>query len=262
MKRRHHCRRCGRIFCESCSSRSQLLPQYDAPVRVCDDCFQEENYLRLNRFLKLSSEVTTAASGTPDPKLSHNVTEGCSSEVPDLSSRSMRHGQSSSRAQDEHAKDVHETGSSRMEQDLLAAVHRRHMVGSPHQDRDFSTPRGFDEVDVGVLELLAEEESDEDELQSTMGDGRTRAGSQSEHTPKSQIMTSWQHSEGRMHETNPGASVTGSITLAAGPMMPPMPPTRGDGVPTRQSDISINPTASPDSLPVFVQHQPEHSDAR
>ena len=39
-----------------CSGKSQLLPQYDAPVRVCDECYHTENYLRLNRFLKLSSK--------------------------------------------------------------------------------------------------------------------------------------------------------------------------------------------------------------
>ena len=56
LKRRHHCRRCGRIFCDDCSGNSQSLPQYDQPVRVCDDCYHTENYLRLNRFLKLSSK--------------------------------------------------------------------------------------------------------------------------------------------------------------------------------------------------------------
>eukprot|EP00929_Paragymnodinium_shiwhaense_P086325 TRINITY_DN46851_c0_g1_i2.p1 TRINITY_DN46851_c0_g1~~TRINITY_DN46851_c0_g1_i2.p1 ORF type:complete len:905 (-),score=136.85 TRINITY_DN46851_c0_g1_i2:214-2859(-) len=38
--RRHHCRRCGKVFCNSCSSRSIPLPDrgYLEAVRVCDSC--------------------------------------------------------------------------------------------------------------------------------------------------------------------------------------------------------------------------------
>eukprot|EP00929_Paragymnodinium_shiwhaense_P059826 TRINITY_DN29930_c0_g1_i1.p1 TRINITY_DN29930_c0_g1~~TRINITY_DN29930_c0_g1_i1.p1 ORF type:complete len:829 (-),score=180.16 TRINITY_DN29930_c0_g1_i1:70-2556(-) len=37
---RHHCRKCGKIFCEPCSSRSIPIPEkgYLEPVRVCDAC--------------------------------------------------------------------------------------------------------------------------------------------------------------------------------------------------------------------------------
>eukprot|EP00743_Colponemidia_sp_Colp-15_P005626 GILK01006048.1.p1 GENE.GILK01006048.1~~GILK01006048.1.p1 ORF type:complete len:905 (+),score=176.97 GILK01006048.1:32-2716(+) len=43
MKRRHHCRRCGKVVCGSCSSHSALLPNIDAnkEVRVCDLCYAE-----------------------------------------------------------------------------------------------------------------------------------------------------------------------------------------------------------------------------
>ncbi|CAM6095067.1 unnamed protein product [Calypogeia fissa] len=39
-KRRHHCRACGRSFCNDHSSNQMALPQYGlyTPVRVCDDC--------------------------------------------------------------------------------------------------------------------------------------------------------------------------------------------------------------------------------
>mmetsp|Transcript_29855 Transcript_29855/g.68998 ORF Transcript_29855/g.68998 Transcript_29855/m.68998 type:complete len:83 (-) Transcript_29855:159-407(-) len=39
--RKHHCRQCGKIFCEDCSSKTCSIPQmdYHKPVRVCDDCF-------------------------------------------------------------------------------------------------------------------------------------------------------------------------------------------------------------------------------
>lgn len=39
--RRHHCRRCGNVFCSKCSSYRKLLPEFGyatAPVRVCSQC--------------------------------------------------------------------------------------------------------------------------------------------------------------------------------------------------------------------------------
>jgi len=40
-RRRHHCRLCGQIFCQSCSSNTINGSRYNLPgtVRVCDDCF-------------------------------------------------------------------------------------------------------------------------------------------------------------------------------------------------------------------------------
>lgn len=35
--RRHHCRRCGRVFCAACSSRT--APVRGRSVRVCDECY-------------------------------------------------------------------------------------------------------------------------------------------------------------------------------------------------------------------------------
>ncbi|KAI8393568.1 armadillo-type protein [Radiomyces spectabilis] len=43
LRRRHHCRHCGNIFCHDCSSRSVPLPQLgygSKPVRVCNNCFE------------------------------------------------------------------------------------------------------------------------------------------------------------------------------------------------------------------------------
>ncbi|XP_018106044.1 RUN and FYVE domain containing 1 L homeolog isoform X2 [Xenopus laevis] len=37
-RRKHHCRNCGHIFCNSCSSNELSLPSYPKPVRVCDTC--------------------------------------------------------------------------------------------------------------------------------------------------------------------------------------------------------------------------------
>ncbi|XP_018319125.1 lateral signaling target protein 2 homolog isoform X2 [Agrilus planipennis] len=41
VKRRHHCRNCGKIFCSRCSSNSVPLPKFGhyKPVRVCNKCF-------------------------------------------------------------------------------------------------------------------------------------------------------------------------------------------------------------------------------
>ncbi|KAI9488175.1 armadillo-type protein [Zychaea mexicana] len=43
LRRRHHCRHCGNIFCHECSSKSVPLPQLgygSKPVRVCKGCFE------------------------------------------------------------------------------------------------------------------------------------------------------------------------------------------------------------------------------
>eukprot|EP01062_Namystynia_karyoxenos_P070143 TRINITY_DN6551_c0_g1_i1.p1 TRINITY_DN6551_c0_g1~~TRINITY_DN6551_c0_g1_i1.p1 ORF type:complete len:528 (+),score=136.26 TRINITY_DN6551_c0_g1_i1:76-1659(+) len=41
LRRRHHCRSCGGIFCKACSSKKIELPQLGQDkVRVCDSCFE------------------------------------------------------------------------------------------------------------------------------------------------------------------------------------------------------------------------------
>jgi RUN and FYVE domain-containing protein 1 len=37
-RRKHHCRRCGGIFCHECSDNKMPLPSSSKPVRVCDTC--------------------------------------------------------------------------------------------------------------------------------------------------------------------------------------------------------------------------------
>lgn len=40
--RRHHCRQCGTLVCDSCSIHRILIPHVsDLPVRACDNCFEE-----------------------------------------------------------------------------------------------------------------------------------------------------------------------------------------------------------------------------
>lgn len=41
VRRRHHCRNCGKLFCSHCSSNSVPLPHFGhtKPVRVCNHCY-------------------------------------------------------------------------------------------------------------------------------------------------------------------------------------------------------------------------------
>ncbi|KAK2576685.1 hypothetical protein KPH14_005346 [Odynerus spinipes] len=45
VRRRHHCRNCGKVFCGRCSSNNVPLPRYGhtKPVRVCNRCFLYQN---------------------------------------------------------------------------------------------------------------------------------------------------------------------------------------------------------------------------
>ena len=38
--RRHHCRKCGGIFCYNCSNFTLILPSSSKPQRVCETCCQ------------------------------------------------------------------------------------------------------------------------------------------------------------------------------------------------------------------------------
>jgi len=57
-KRRHHCRLCGDVFCDACSSHRVILPlggvEFEKPVRVCKECHvdvDKGNYFSMRRYL-------------------------------------------------------------------------------------------------------------------------------------------------------------------------------------------------------------------
>eukprot|EP00050_Salpingoeca_kvevrii_P006774 m.291567 g.291567 ORF g.291567 m.291567 type:complete len:811 (+) comp12489_c0_seq1:142-2574(+) len=60
--RRHHCRACGQIFCQKCSSKNSRIPNLgiEKEVRVCDRCYDQ---------LKGNAPGTTGASANPDAAL-------------------------------------------------------------------------------------------------------------------------------------------------------------------------------------------------
>ncbi|CAB3409124.1 unnamed protein product [Caenorhabditis bovis] len=78
--RKHHCRNCGQIFCDKCSSREMPLPQFgiDKEVRVCETCFEtkvdelvkrEKNiYHKEMNKLKYGKKPAGATSAEPSPE--------------------------------------------------------------------------------------------------------------------------------------------------------------------------------------------------
>ncbi|CAL2049907.1 unnamed protein product [Caenorhabditis brenneri] len=69
VRRRHHCRNCGRIFCHKCSCNSISIPEhgYDRKVRVCNLCYVH----RLNPFgcneQNQTNEANSAATSVAEP---------------------------------------------------------------------------------------------------------------------------------------------------------------------------------------------------
>lgn len=57
-RRKHHCRLCGNVFCQTCSDNKMELASSAKPARVCDTC---HSFL-LAKFIKQSSSAASAAA--------------------------------------------------------------------------------------------------------------------------------------------------------------------------------------------------------
>lgn len=66
LTRRHHCRRCGRVVCHSCSTKRLKIPKIyeNILVRICDDCFKQTNELQKNAY---TSSTASCVLPTTDP---------------------------------------------------------------------------------------------------------------------------------------------------------------------------------------------------
>lgn len=62
--RKHHCRACGQIFCDKCSSREMALPQFgiEKEVRVCETCYEKKIAEIKERHPHLKKKHTSAAA--------------------------------------------------------------------------------------------------------------------------------------------------------------------------------------------------------
>ncbi|UJR37700.1 hypothetical protein I4U23_030395 [Adineta vaga] len=78
--RKHHCRACGDIFCDKCSSKQCAVPKYgfDREVRVCDACYEKLTSgvpLSSNPIVKPVSTVRTMSSSAPPPSQTKSQAE-------------------------------------------------------------------------------------------------------------------------------------------------------------------------------------------
>ncbi|KAM9944082.1 hypothetical protein ACTFIT_008669 [Dictyostelium discoideum] len=60
--RRHHCRGCGNLFCNNCTSKRQSLPQlhYNKPVRICNRCSDLTTYSKLAQSNEIKNKIEAA----------------------------------------------------------------------------------------------------------------------------------------------------------------------------------------------------------
>ena len=72
--RKHHCRCCGQLFCQKCSSKKSTIPKFgiEKPVRVCDNCYS---------ILQGTAEEGASASAPPSSFLPSLAPETASSDV-------------------------------------------------------------------------------------------------------------------------------------------------------------------------------------
>nr|XP_039270919.1 hepatocyte growth factor-regulated tyrosine kinase substrate-like isoform X1 [Styela clava] len=74
VQRKHHCRACGGIFCNRCTSKQSIVPKFgiEKEVRVCDKCYDEIN--------TKSSASTSDSGGLPQEYLNSSLAK--ESQIP------------------------------------------------------------------------------------------------------------------------------------------------------------------------------------
>uniref|UniRef100_A0A7N1A301 FYVE-type domain-containing protein n=1 Tax=Kalanchoe fedtschenkoi TaxID=63787 RepID=A0A7N1A301_KALFE len=77
INRKHHCRRCGGLFCNTCTQQRMVLRgQGDSPVRICDPCKQVEDAAKFERRYGGKSKVGKADSKQEDDLLRQLLGDG------------------------------------------------------------------------------------------------------------------------------------------------------------------------------------------
>nr|XP_006816291.1 PREDICTED: zinc finger FYVE domain-containing protein 26-like [Saccoglossus kowalevskii] len=90
--RRHHCRRCGRVVCATCSERRSIVLGYgDIPVRICDDCYnafvtnKSEHGVAAHLLdRKLKERLSDVSQHAHSPKTPSNISSHDSSITPPI----------------------------------------------------------------------------------------------------------------------------------------------------------------------------------
>ncbi|XP_076042714.1 hepatocyte growth factor regulated tyrosine kinase substrate isoform X4 [Oratosquilla oratoria] len=80
IRRKHHCRACGQVFCGECSSKYSTIPKFgiEKEVRVCESCFDDINNPQPTPTSKV--EPDPVAASPKGPKGSQVKTAGKKSE--------------------------------------------------------------------------------------------------------------------------------------------------------------------------------------
>jgi len=71
LKRRHHCRLCGKIFCKDCCHKAPV-PDSTKKVRICDDC---SNELQRSTILATPDSIETRERASTAPLISPVITQ-------------------------------------------------------------------------------------------------------------------------------------------------------------------------------------------
>uniref|UniRef100_A0A8D2B0K4 FYVE, RhoGEF and PH domain-containing protein 6 n=1 Tax=Sciurus vulgaris TaxID=55149 RepID=A0A8D2B0K4_SCIVU len=75
--RRHHCRACGKIVCQACSSNKYGLDYLkNQPARVCEHCFQELQKLDRQHFPKIGSPGNHKSPSSALSSVFHSIPSG------------------------------------------------------------------------------------------------------------------------------------------------------------------------------------------